>query len=260
MGKRWLIGEESKGLTTKNVSFAAIKTRRMGQMHEGMLAGDILIQHPIAVTVFERMGIPLGMRNATLADVCAAQGIRPALLISLLHVTIDHTLESNEHLQVSDIPSLVNFLLCSHDYFSLEVTPTIMQLFDKIHDATDEGSIDLLKHFFANYQREVERHFNYERDVAFPYMIQLATATDGQLNTKYSIKEYKRQHNDIEDTLLDLKSLLIKFLPPMKAYYPLRRNIFLQIAAFGNDLNIHTCIEDKMLIPLVEKEEQRWRR
>lgn len=233
----------------------------MTQIHEGMTAGDVLIQHPVAINVFERMGIPLGMHNASIAEVCAAQGIRPALLISLLHVTLEHAPTAHEHLEAGDIPRLIKFLLCSHDYFSLEATPAILGLFSQIEDAGSDSSHELLKEFFSNYTREVARHFAYERDVAFPYMIELATASSqgkDSAKAKYSVKEYKRQHNDIEDALLDLKSLLIKFLPPSKGY-SLRRKIFLEIAALGEDLNIHTCIEDKILIPLVEREEQRGR-
>lgn len=231
----------------------------MTQIHEGMAAGDVLIQHPVTINVFERMGIPLGMHSASIAEVCAAHGIRPALLISLLHVTLEHTPTAHEQLEASDIPRLVNFLLCSHDYFSLEATPAILRLFSAVEDDGSDKSHKLLKEFFSNYKREVDRHFAYERDVAFPYMIKLAQSTgrdEDSARAEYSVKEYKRQHNDIEDALLDLKSLLIKFLPPSKRY-SLRRKIFLEIAALGEDLNIHTCIEDKVLIPLVEREERR---
>lgn len=232
----------------------------MTQIHEGMVAGDVLMQHPSTINVFERLGIPMGMHNATLAEVCTAQGVRPALLISLLHVTIDHSPNMQEHLQTDDIPILVNFLLCSHDYFSQEATPSIQRSFDQVLDDAGDGSGNLLKKFFSNYKREVERHFAYERDVAFPYMIQLAQPPPSDATReqkRYSVKEYKRQHSDIEDALLDLKSLLIKFLPTSQEY-ALRRKIFLDIATLGEDLNIHTCIEDQILIPLVEREEQRW--
>lgn len=233
----------------------------MTQIHEGMAAGDVLIQHPLAINVFERMGIPLGMQNASIAEVCCAQGIRPALLISLLHVTLEHTPTTHEQLEASDIPRLVKFLLCSHDYFSLEATPAILRLLGEVEaDGSDKGQ-SLLKEFFSNYKREVDRHFAYERDVAFPYMIEISRRPHGEdkrTRGAYSVKEYKQQHNDIEDALLDLKSLLVKFLP-LSGNYPLRRKIFLEIAALGEDLNAHTCIEDRVLIPLVEREEQRRR-
>lgn len=234
----------------------------MTQIHEGMVAGDVIIQHPSAVNVFERLGIPLGMGNATLVDVCAAQQIRPALLLSLLHVTLDHAVDAHEQLIASDIPMLVNFLIHSHDYFSQEATPAILNLFGVLRNATSDDSSNLLEGFFSNYKRGVERHFAYERDVAFPYMIQLAetSRTPGRdVQLEYSVKEYKQQHNDIEDALLDLKSLLVKFLP-LTDGYQLRRKIFLEVASLGEDLNIHTCIEDKILIPLVEREEQKWHR
>lgn len=50
----------------------------------------------------------------------------------------------------------------------------------------------------------------------------------------------------------------MRFLPPSEPY-ALVRQLYLAIAALGNDINTHTMIEDLILTPLVAKEEAKWK-
>jgi regulator of cell morphogenesis and NO signaling len=76
--------------------------------------------------------------------------------------------------------------------------------------------------------------------------------TDG--GKRYSVSEYKDHHNDIEEKLNDLKSLLIKYLP-LKNDQPIRRKLLFSLFELEYDLNIHSQIEELILIPLVSKME-----
>jgi len=71
---------------------------------------------------------------------------------------------------------------------------------------------------------------------------------------QYSAKEYQEHHSDIEDKLNDLKNLLIKYLP-YKDDQILRRKLILKLFDLENDLNIHSQIEELILIPLVSEME-----
>jgi regulator of cell morphogenesis and NO signaling len=117
----------------------------------------------------------------------------------------------------------------------------------------------MLEKFFTNYFEEVTEHLEYENNVVFPYVLNL----DAQLTHKnsnytlnsYSVIEYREHHNDIEEKLTDLKNLLIKYLP-VENDQQLRRKLLFCLFELEYDLNIHSQIEDTILIPLVEKMEK----
>jgi len=67
----------------------------------------------------------------------------------------------------------------------------------------------------------------------------------------YSVKEYQDHHNDIEEKLTDLKNLLIKYLP-QKEDQQIRRKLLFSLFELEYDLNIHSRIEDNILVPLAE--------
>ena len=76
---------------------------------------------------------------------------------------------------------------------------------------------------------------------------------------EYSVKEYRLHHDDIEEKLNDLKNLLIKYLP-QKNDQQIRRKLLFSLFEVEYDLNIHSQIEDTILIPLVEKMEKHLKR
>jgi len=68
------------------------------------------------------------------------------------------------------------------------------------------------------------------------------------------VSEYKEHHNEIEDKLHDLKNVLIKYLPADNDRLA-RRKLIEGLFELSYDLNVHSLIEDTILIPLVEKAE-----
>ena len=80
------------------------------------------------------------------------------------------------------------------------------------------------------------------------------SSKDGWRSQKYAVAEYQEHHNDIEEKLNDLKSLLIKYLP-LKNDQSIRRNLLFRLFELEYDLNIHSQIEELILIPLVSKME-----
>jgi regulator of cell morphogenesis and NO signaling len=146
----------------------------------------------------------------------------------------------------------------SHRYYAEEIYPSILSLIKQMNSANDHKEMALVEQFFNEYFSEVREHLNYENTVVFPYVIRLYErfvnlnqVTDQK---KYSVAEYKDHHNDIEEKLDDLKNLLIKYLP-LKNDQQIRRKLMLSLLELEYDLNIHSQIEDFILIPLVAKME-----
>jgi regulator of cell morphogenesis and NO signaling len=158
-----------------------------------------------------------------------------------------------------DIQSIIKYLGNSHKYYVKEIYPRIQKYIKEIYKINTHTEILMLEKFFTNYFEEVTEHLEYENNVVFPYVLNL----DAQLTHKnsnytlnsYSVIEYREHHNDIEEKLTDLKNLLIKYLP-VENDQQLRRKLLFCLFELEYDLNIHSQIEDTILIPLVEKMEK----
>ena len=112
--------------------------------------------------------------------------------------------------------------------------------------------------FFKQYIQEVEQHIGYEDKVVFPYILQLHKAlienTRPSFPEHYSIDEFEKRHDNIEEKLSDLKNLLIKYFPPANDRYP-RIHLLNELISLEEDLSNHGRIEDQILIPIVRQME-----
>ena len=110
----------------------------------------------------------------------------------------------------------------------------------------------IIASFFEEYKKEVIKHLEYEENSVFPYIKRLLT---GEKSNIFGIQQFEKNHTNIEEKLGDLKNIIIKYLPndcPSKDRNQLLYDIFL----FEEDLNRHTLLEDKILIPCVENIEK----
>ena len=67
---------------------------------------------------------------------------------------------------------------------------------------------------------------------------------------KYTISDYQQEHEDVEEKLYDLKNIIIKYLPSTlntDGY----NSILIKLFKLENDLNEHSRIEEKVIIPKV---------
>jgi regulator of cell morphogenesis and NO signaling len=131
-----------------------------------------------------------------------------------------------------------------------------------MNELNESTEIILLERFFNEYCKEVTEHLAYEDLVAFPFILNLHSHLTEKPSEKYlqsySVADYKEHHNDIEEKLTDLKNLLIKYLP-QKEDQQIRRKLLFNLFELEFDLNIHSRIEDKILVPLVELMERNLR-
>jgi hypothetical protein len=111
-----------------------------------------------------------------------------------------------------------------------------------------------LRKFFDQYMSEVCVHFNYERDVVFPY---IRSFFETRTPRTFRVREYKHRHSDIQAKLEDLQHLILCYLPPLRDK-SLARRLLYSLGVLCTDLSIHTMLEDKVVVPLVEHLETQW--
>jgi regulator of cell morphogenesis and NO signaling len=144
---------------------------------------------------------------------------------------------------------LLSYLKASHQYYLDERFPHIEEHLQRIIEACGQKYGPMLSHFYDEYKQEVMRHIKYyEEEVVFPYIEALL---NGKRTDSYKIDEFEHNHTNIQDTLDDMMNILLKYLPG--DILPKERiEISYDIMELSDDLNRHSIIEERILIPNVE--------
>lgn len=173
----------------------------------------------------------------------------------------------NNHLSDFDVDVMVDYLTNTHTYYLTSKVPHIELFIDKMErEAQDENSrnINLLKHFFNEYKIDIENHFKEEEKRIFPYVIDLERSLSINTCTKELLEKikhepievYERNHDSLEIKLADLKNLIIRFLPPLNCEDDCE-HLLTELFQFEYDIEEHTRMEEKVLIPKVKMLEQK---
>ena len=197
-----------------------------------------------------RFGIGLGFGDRSVEQVCQMNQVNTDLFLMICEIYSDSSFKPEKHeLQHIDMGNLLSYLKASHLYYLDERFPHIEDHLQRIIDACGQKYGPMLSHFYDEYKQEVMRHIKYyEEEVVFPYVEALL---DGRRTDSYKIDEFEHNHTNIQDTLDDMMNILLKYLPG--DILPKERiEISHDIIELSDDLNRHSLIEERILIPCVE--------
>jgi regulator of cell morphogenesis and NO signaling len=224
-----------------------------------MKIADIIPGNPYLLLMLEHLAIDLEVRDKTIEQICGENDINTELFLTIANLFNGFDTPSVSEYSSGNIKTIIRYLENSHQYYLKEKYPQIRLYIEDINKKNNHAEILMLGKFFDKYFSEVAAHLDYENAVVFPYVLNLdnlLTSKDaGNYLSNYSVTEYREHHDDIEEKLNDLKSLLIKYMP-QKNDRQERRKLLLCLFELEYDLNIHSRIEESILIPLVEKMEQ----
>jgi regulator of cell morphogenesis and NO signaling len=165
-------------------------------------------------------------------------------------------LSGNENFTNDEIADIILYLRNSHNYYENEKYPEIKNYIQELYQKNDSPEIKLIDKFFNEYFEEVKEHLSYENRIVFPYFHELlhknSVSKNPHQKNDFSVNEYSEHHTDIESKLNDLKELLLKYVPVQNDRV-LRRKIVVGLFELEYDLNIHSTIEETVLMPLIGK-------
>lgn len=216
-----------------------------------LVAGDMNL-----LSILQRLNIALGFGEATVAEVCAQNNISADLFLMICNIYSFRDYEPQiETLSDDDIMSITMYLRASHNYYRTICFPALHNNIHKMVKELDDVSRRLIDKFYDDYDNEVSNHFQYEEEVVFPYIENLLGNNSAD-NSEYNISLFEHNHGNVNEKLNDLSNIIIKYLS--KDYTSqLRFEILGEINYIGNDLMKHSDIENRLLVPLVEKIEKR---
>ena len=216
---------------------------------KNMKIADMVTANHSLVLILQRFNIQLGFGEKSIAEVCRQYRIPEDFFLLICNVYTDpHYLPTNEEIAHTDMSPLIPYLTASHDYYLQERIPHIENHLRKIAAACQPVHGDTLQKFFTEYKEEVLKHFQYEEVTVFPYIEKLR---HGEKSKGYSIQQFEKNHSNIEDKLGDLTNIMLKYLPG--DIMPKERiSLLFDIFQLSSDLNTHSLIEEKILIPFVQ--------
>ncbi|MFA8436254.1 MAG: hypothetical protein ACEPOZ_17195 [Marinifilaceae bacterium] len=232
---------------------------------KNMKMADVVLLNHMLIPVIHRFGINLGFGDKTVEEICQEGQIDLNFFLELVNAYHDSDYFPNEKLQTIPAKDIVAYLKMTHANYLNEWLTEIESKIDKLRSEKDEDQkyISLIKNFFEGYRSELTEHILREEELVFPYVIALEqtvlTQTVSDSNRKllnsYSIQTFHDEHDDIEEKLLDLKTIMIKYLnPPVNIL--LYHKIIQELFKLEEDLNYHSRIENNVLIPKVKTMEK----
>lgn len=219
--------------------------------HRTKLA-DIVAANSDMLSILQRLDISLGFGEATVAEICNRYNMSAELFLIICNIYSFNDYKPNiNNLELKDLRQITHYLRASHKYYRENCFPNIHEKIHRLVKDLDNVSKHLIDKFYDDYDNELNRHFGYEENNVFPYIDALLTHKEAS-NSEFRISKFEKNHSNIDEKLNDLKNILIKYLP-CEYSSPLRFEILKEIYAVESDICKHSLIENKLLIPLVEK-------
>ena len=220
-----------------------------------MKLADILASDNNILSILQRLEIKLGFGEATVSEICSRYGISEDLFLIICNIYSfrDYQPEVNA-LHEEDIIKIIDYLRVSHRFYTKIYFPVIHEKIHHMVAGLDNVSRRLIDKFYDDYDNEVSKHFMYEEEVVYPYIDCLLKGSVTE-EMKYNIKQFECNHSNINEKLNDLKNIITKYLGEEYSS-TLRFELLNDIYLIESDLRRHSLIENKLLIPLVEKLEK----
>ena len=219
---------------------------------ESMKLADLIDVNFKLLNVLSRLGISLGFGENTISEVCQKQGINLESFLLICNIyTYDDYVPSAELLSSADPMTIVDYLHSSHAFYLDKEFASLEKNIKAMVEPCDDMQKKIVSKFVVDYKQQVENHFAYEETTVFPYVRALR---QGKVTEGYSIEQFEENHSNIDETLGDLKNIVMKYLPDT-CDTVLRNEVLYRIYRLDEDLAKHTIIEDRVLIPIVNKME-----
>ncbi|MHB9056636.1 MAG: hypothetical protein ACYC2P_10865 [Paludibacteraceae bacterium] len=235
--------------------------RQYSEIKSETKIADVIANNPYSVLLLEHFDIKLPVRDLKISQLCTEYKIDETLFVTFANMYNESTSFTELKLNEDNALTIIHFLRASHRYYSEQIYPEIMTLINRMDRLNGHKEMKLVSTFFTNYFKEVTEHLNYENQIFHPYVTLIIQQLKNNNNEKqdeneYSVSKYKAHHNDIEEKLIDLKNLLIKYLP-LNQDQNVRRKLLFLLLELEYDLKIHSNIEEYILIPLTTRLEKK---
>lgn len=210
---------------------------------------DVICDEPSLLQMLSRFGIPLGVGDQTVRQICEAHGVDTATFLSVANFIKRGARGAADSIDKVSVACLTEYLKQAHTYFLDFQLPAIRRKLLEALDCSQPSEVSyLILKFYDDYMAEVRKHMQHENRKVFGYVEQLL---QGRRTSEYTISQFARGHNSIDVKLQELKNIIIKYYAPTEQA-ELLNNVLYDIFTCEKDLRIHCQVEDDIFVPAVE--------
>ncbi len=213
---------------------------------------DLINNNYSLLLCLQHFDIDFSVDNKTVKDLCVENNISDNTFIVIANLYNGFFPTESEIDKIDDITPILSYLRKSHSFYIDDKYPELKNHLEQLKEDYSNKDFQLIEKFFNDYFEEVLEHLNYEDAIAFPYFYSLLKNDTEGSKSSFSAKEYKNHHTDIETKLTDLKNLFLKHIK-IRSDLNKKRKFLNTLLDLEFDLSIHSIIEEKILVPLVEK-------
>ena len=204
--------------------------------------------------IISRLGIQGSFSERTVEEICARYSLDADTFVLICTVYTVHGYKpTEEELRRCSVADILRYLHSSHDYYLNSALVNLSPSIEQMIAPTTAVQQKVIRHFVESYKAELVKHFAFEEDTVIPYVRGLLM---GRSTPGFTISRFSENHSNIEESLSDLKNLIMKSLPP-ECDGPGRIGVLSNIFHLQEDLEHHTYIEDRILVPMAEMLEGR---
>jgi regulator of cell morphogenesis and NO signaling len=209
---------------------------------------DIIFKNIQLINVISCFGIKLGIADKSVKEVCKEHNIDLKFFVSIINTYSSEAFfpEVND----IDVNLLIEYLKKTHSYYLNFTIPRINKLFTTLQTSLPKDkSVKHITKYFNEYRNELKKHIEFEEKYLFPLIKDLMSNPEKQNKASKSVfKRLNIEHSNVEDKLLDLKTILVRYLPK-SADEQLVFDLLFTIAWFEKNHENHARFEDNILIP-----------
>lgn len=215
---------------------------------------DIICEAYHLLQMMSRFGIPLGVGDKTVKEVCEENNVDTATFLAVANYIKNGPESASFFVERVSVSALISYLIQAHSYFLDFQLPSIRRSLLEAIDCSDKNEVAfLILKFFDEYLGEVRNHMTYENRRIFPYVEQLLK---GYRSPTYNISMYGRSHDAVDRKLQELKNIIIKYYKSADDINRLS-NVLVDIFNCEADLHTHNEVEDLLFIPAVRLLEEK---
>ena len=210
---------------------------------------DVICDEPALLQMMSRFGVPLGVADKTVTQVCQEHHVDTATFLALANFMKQGARGAAEHLPQVSVAALTDYLRRAHTYFLDYQLPAVRRKLLEALDCSQTAEVSLLIiKFYDNYMGEVRKHMQHENRKVFGYVEGLLR---GERTGNYSIADFARSHSSIDVKLQELKNIIIKYYAPTEQAELLHSALY-DIFTCEKDLRMHCQVEDDIFVPAVQ--------
>jgi regulator of cell morphogenesis and NO signaling len=214
---------------------------------------DVICDEPSLLQMMTRFGIPLGVGEKSVKEVCAENDVDTDTFLAVANYTRQGVEVADYYANRISVKALIVYLSRAHAYFLNFQLPAIRRKLLEAIDCSRENEVAfLILKFYDEYMLEVRKHMQHENRKIFTYVNNLIV---GIRQEGFEIAQFAKSHEAIDRKLQELKNIIIKYYTRTDGYELLAGALF-DIFNCENDLRVHCSLEDDLFIPAVQKLER----